>query len=195
MYTFQLKQKDWSRILAAFHILIALVFVFDLSHVREEGKKDWIFSAVYAIAAAFLFLVGVFNRKFVGSLSRNVTLLLFQSVLIISGAVYFWSKGAPLVAVSHAILAGAIILFWIYLRKRQDGEKIVISERNITLPGLSGDRIIEWHQLSNVVKRHDLLTLDFKNNKLLQVQVINADHIEEDEFNEFCQQQLDLQNK
>ena len=195
MYTFQLKQRDWSKILSAFHILIALVFVFDLSHVSEEGKKDWVFSAVYAIAAAFLFLVGVFNKRIVRRLSRHLALLLFQSVLIISGAIYFWSKGASLVAVSHVILAGAITLLWIYLKKREDGEKIVISERNLILPGLSGDRIVEWSQLANVIKKDDLLTMDFKSNKLLQVQVINVDHINEDEFNEFCQQQLDLQNK
>lgn len=195
MYTFQLKRRDWSQILSAFHILIALVLVFDLSHIIEQGKKDWVFSAVYAIAAAFLFIVGIFSKRLLGSLSKHLTLLLFQSVLIISGAIYFWSKGASLVAASHGILAGAIILFWIYLKKREDGEKIIISERNIILPGLSGDRIIEWNQLANVVKKHDLLTVDFRNNKLLQVQVINSDHIEEDEFNEFCQEQLNLQNK
>jgi phosphoglycerol transferase MdoB-like AlkP superfamily enzyme len=190
VYTFQLKQRDWSKVLSAFHILIGLILVYDLTHVTEEGKKDWIFSTVYVIAALFLVLAGIFNRKLIPSLSKHLNLLLFQSFLVISGAIYFWSKGASLVAVSHAILAGAIVLFWIYLKKREDGEKIVVSERNIILPGLSADRLIEWNQLSNVIKKHDLLTIDFKNNKLLQVQVINADHIDEDEFNEFCQQQL-----
>ena len=190
MYTFQLKQRDWSKVLSAFHILIGLILVYDLTHVREEGKKDWIFSTVYVIAALFLLLAGIFNRKFIPSVSKHLNLLLFQSILVISGAIYFWSKGASLVAVSHAILAGAIVLFWIYLKKREDGEKIVVSQNNIVLPGLSGDRIIEWNQLSNVVKKHDLLTLDFKSNKLLQVQVINAEHIDEDEFNQFCQQQI-----
>jgi phosphoglycerol transferase MdoB-like AlkP superfamily enzyme len=190
VYTFQLKQRDWSKVLSAFHILIGLILVYDLTHVTEEGKKDWIFSTVYVIAALFLVLAGIFNRKLIPSLSKHLNLLLFQSFLVISGAIYFWSKGASLVAVSHAILAGATVLFWIYLKKREDGEKIVVSERNIILPGLSADRLIEWNQLSNVIKKHDLLTIDFKNNKLLQVQVINADHIDEDEFNEFCQQQL-----
>jgi hypothetical protein len=190
VYTFQLKQRDWSKILSAFHILIGLILVYDLTHVQETGRKDWIFAAVYLIAALFLFIVGILNRKVIRTISRHLSLLLFQSILIISGAIYFWSKGASLVAVSHAILAGAIVLFWIYLKKREDGEKIVVSDKNIILPGLSGERIIEWDQLGNVVKKHDLLTLDFKNNRLLQVQVINADYIDEDEFNQFCQQRL-----
>ena len=194
MYTFHIKQKNWSRILPAFNILIALVFLFDLLHVHEEGKKDWVFSSIYTIAGLFLFISGVFNKKLFHNLSRQLALLLFDSVLIISGAVYFWSKGASLVAASHAILAGVIILLWIYLKKREYGENIVVSEQSIVLPGLSGDRIVEWHQLSNVVKKDDLLTLDFKNNKLLQVHVINADHVAEDEFNRFCRDQLAVRN-
>jgi len=194
VYTFHIKQKNWSRILPAFNILIALVFLFDLLHVHEEGKKDWVFSSIYTIAGLFLFISGVFNKKLFHNLSRQLALLLFDSVLIISGAVYFWSKGASLVAASHAILAGVIILLWIYLKKREYGENIVVSEQSIVLPGLSGDRIVEWHQLSNVVKKDDLLTLDFKNNKLLQVHVINADHVAEDEFNRFCRDQLAVRN-
>jgi hypothetical protein len=193
VYTFQLKQRDWSKILSAFHILIGLILIYDLTHVREEGKKDWIFSAVYVIAALLLFVAGTLNKRIIPTISKHLNLLLFQSFLIISGAVYFWSKGTSLVAVSHGILAGAIVLFWIYLKKREDGEKILVSDKNIILPGLSGDRIVEWNQLSNVIKKHDLLTFDFRSNKLLQVQIIDAEHIDEDEFNQFCQQRLAVQ--
>jgi len=193
VYTFQLKQRDWSKILSAFHILIGLILIYDLTHVHRDARKDWIFSTLYLISAFLLFVAGILNRRMLRGMSKHLNLLMFQFILIISGAIYFWSKGASLVAVSHAILAGAIVLFWIYLKKREGGEKIVVSDKNIILPGLSGDRVIEWNQLGNVVKKHDLLTLDFKNNKLLQVQVINAEHIDEDEFNQFCQQQLAVQ--
>ena len=100
-----------------------------------------------------------------------------------------------MVAFSHGVLAGVIVLFWIYLKRRENGEVIVISETNITLPGLSGDRVVEWNELTNLVKKHDLLTLDFKNNKLLQVEIINGDDINENEFNQFCSGQLGKQNK
>jgi len=49
--------------------------------------------------------------------------------------------------------------------------------------------------LTNVIRRDDLLTLDFKNNRLMQVQIINADDVPENEFNQFCQQQLTATNK
>jgi len=139
--------------------------------------------------------MGLLQKKLLNNLSQHLSLLLFESAIILAGAIYFWSKGASLVAFSHGILAGVIILFWIYVKRREGGERIVISEMNIILPGLSGDRIVEWNELINVVKKYDLLTIDFKNNKLLQVEIINADHINENEFNQYCGQQLAEKNK
>jgi hypothetical protein len=158
--------------------------------VHNQAKKDWIFSGVYLIASIFLFITAAFHKKLLQNLSKHLSLLLFESALILIGAIYFWSKGASLVAFSHGILAGVIVLFWIYLKKREHGERITVSEVNIILPGLSGDRIVDWKELTNVIKKYDLLTFDFKNNKLLQVQVINADETNEDEFNKFCRKQL-----
>jgi len=190
VYTLQVKQKDRLRILLVFHLLIALIFILDLSHVYLDGIKDWVFSSIYFIACIILFVAGLFQKKILKNLSRNLALLLFESALILCGAIYFWSKGLSLVSFSHGILAGAVILFWIYLKKRENGERIIISEANIILPGLAGDRIVAWKELANVIKKFDLLTIDFHNNKIIQVIVVNADDIDEDEFNQFCWQQL-----
>ena len=191
MYKFQVKQKDRLKILPVFHLLVALIFIFDLSHVPDQTIKDWFFSATYFIAFICLLIAGIFYKKVLSNVSRHIRLLFFESMLFLAGSVYFWSKGLSLVALSHAILAGVLILFMIYLRRKENGESIIVSESNVILPGLMGQRLIEWSLLSNLIKRDDLLTLDFKNNKLIQVQVINSDDIPENEFNQFCQEQLD----
>ena len=190
MYTFQVKQKDRLKILPVLHLLVALIFIIDLSHVPENRIKDWMFSAAYFIAFIFLLVAGIFYKKILTNVSRHFRILLLESMLFLGGSVYFWSKGLSLVALSHAILAGVLLLFMIYLRRRENGESIVVSESNVILPGLMGQRIVEWSLLANLIKRDDLLTLDFKNNRLIQVQVVNSDDIPEDEFNQFCQQQL-----
>jgi len=195
VYTFQVKQKDRLKILPVFHLLVALIFIIDLSHVPENKIKDWVFSAVYFIAFICLLVVGIFYKKVLNNVSLHFRLLFFESMLFLGGSVYFWSKGLSLVALSHAILAGVLVLFMIYLRRRENGESIIVSESNVILPGLMRQRIVEWDLLSNLIKRDDLLTLDFKNNRLLQVQVINSDDIPEKEFNQFCQQQLAASNK
>lgn len=190
MYKFEVKQNDKSRILSVFHLSMALFLVLDLWHVQEAGRRDWVFSAVYSISCLFIFLAVIFQKKILVDLTRHLSLLLFESTLIFCGAIYFWSKGIPLVAFSHGVLAGVIILFWIYLKKRVHGEMIIVSEANISFPGLAGDRIVEWSELANVIKKYDLVSFDFKNNKLVQVQVVNSEDINENEFNQFCQKQL-----
>ena len=190
MYKFQIKQKDRLKILPVLHLLVALIFIIDLSHVPANTIKDWIFYAVYFIAFIFLLIAGIFYKKILTNVSRHFRLLSFESILFLAGSVYFWSKGLSLVALSHAILAGVLIMFMIYLRRIEHGELIVVLESNVILPGLTGHRIIEWDQLTKVIKRDDLLTLDFKNNKLMQVQIINSNDVPENEFNQFCRQQL-----
>jgi hypothetical protein len=190
VYKFQIKQKDRLKILPVLHLLVALIFIIDLSHVPANTIKDWIFYAVYFIAFIFLLIAGIFYKRILNNVSRHFRLLSFESILFLAGSVYFWSKGLSLVALSHAILAGVLILFMIYLRRIEHGELIVVSESNVILPGLTGHRIVEWDQLTNVIKRDDLLTLDFKNNKLMQVQIINSNDVPENEFNQFCRQKL-----
>ena len=190
MYKFQVKQKDRLKLLPVLHLLVALIFIVDLSHVPENRIKDWIFSAVYFIAFLLLLIAAIFYKRILNNVWGHFRLLFLESMLFLGGSVYFWSKGLSLVALSHAILAGVLVLFMIYLRRRENGELIIVSISNVILPGLIGQRIIEWHELTNVIKRDDLLTLDFKNNRLLQVQILNADDISENEFNQFCLQQL-----
>lgn len=52
-------------------------------------------------------------------------------------------------------------------------------------------REIKWNELSNMILKDGLLTIDFKNNQLIQQLVDeNWTSIAEKEFNEFCRQQL-----
>jgi peptidoglycan/LPS O-acetylase OafA/YrhL len=190
VYKFQVKQKDRLKLLPVLHLLVALIFIIDLSHVPENRIKDWLFSAIYFIAFILLLIAAIFYKRILNNVARHFRLLFLESMLFLGGSVYFWSKGLSLVAFSHAILAGVLVLFMIYLRRKDDGELVIVSMSNVILPGLTRQRIVEWSELTNVIKRDDLLTLDFKNNRLMQVQIVNADDVPENEFNQFCRQQL-----
>ncbi|MBL7744296.1 MAG: hypothetical protein JNN00_12540, partial [Chitinophagaceae bacterium] len=68
-----------------------------------------------------------------------------------------------------------------------DTEKIVYTsfpKKNIT-----------WGQLNNVILKDGLLTVDLKNNKILQSEISNLQkEAGEKEFNDFCQAQLQSAN-
>ena len=75
------------------------------------------------------------------------------------------------------------------MQKREFG----FSKNKIQENGIFG-RKINWSDLNRVVIKDDLLTIDFKNNKLLQCYVDDEDdeeyEVEEDEFNTYCENQI-----
>jgi hypothetical protein len=49
-------------------------------------------------------------------------------------------------------------------------------------------RTIEWKELNNVILKDAVLTIDLKNNKVFQNEVVSA--ASEIDFNEFCGEQI-----
>lgn len=57
------------------------------------------------------------------------------------------------------------------------------------------EKTIKWEELNNLVLKDSLLTIDFKNNKLLQQEIINGENeydINEKEFNAFCKEMINI---
>jgi hypothetical protein len=71
--------------------------------------------------------------------------------------------------------------------------EIGFSEAGIVMSGLFPKKY-DWSALSNVIIKDDLLTIDFKNNKVLQHYTDDEEddeyEVESDEFNEYCQGRL-----
>lgn len=52
-------------------------------------------------------------------------------------------------------------------------------------------KTIEWSQLNNAILKDGILTIDFKNNKIIQAEIEDtANNINEKDFNDFCRQHL-----
>lgn len=53
-------------------------------------------------------------------------------------------------------------------------------------------RIFSWNQLNNVLLKDGMLTIDRKDNHVLQAEIMNSEwDVNEKEFNEFCKRQLE----
>lgn len=86
-----------------------------------------------------------------------------------------------------------IILGALYSYAKKD-LAIAISEDGINVSGLPQKKH-SWHVLNNVILKDGLLTIDFKNNKIIQQTVPKNNIIEEKDFNDFCKTQLYQANK
>jgi len=142
-------------------------------------------------------------------LSPNIKITyLFGSIAIaaiIGRNLYQQKKNALTVYYSSALFIAAIswvtmpYLSWLFIPFALMG----LFERQAKMPlevGFSDASIVintlirkkyKWTDFSNIVLKDDLLTLDFKNNRLLQRETIDEEgDAEEDEFNLYCRERM-----
>lgn len=73
--------------------------------------------------------------------------------------------------------------------------EIGFTEQGITINTVFATRH-KWSEFNNIVLKDNLLTLDYKNNKLLQRETIDEEgDAEEDEFNDYCRLMLTKANQ
>jgi hypothetical protein len=77
------------------------------------------------------------------------------------------------------------ILYYFATRRFQ----IQFSASNIVYSSFP-KRTINWNELTNVIMKDGILTIDFKDNKLMQNETEGDDMINEKEFNEFCREKI-----
>ena len=71
---------------------------------------------------------------------------------------------------------------------------VYINPNQITYPSFP-KKTIAWNELSNIILKDDLLTIDFKNNKIIQQLTEKKEHpVNEKEFNDFCKSHLETPN-
>ena len=63
---------------------------------------------------------------------------------------------------------------------------VEVGNENVTVKRMIGSTVYEWEQFGNIILKDNLLTLDFKNNKVLQLEVDQKVTIDEKTFNDFC---------
>lgn len=102
--------------------------------------------------------------------------------------------GIGLVSISGNTLMGILFIFAgiseIFLSKKVE---IGFSENHIIKKGIRAD-LFQWDAFNNIMIKDGLLTMDFKNNKIIQAYTdddVNDEYdVGEDEFNAYCKKHL-----
>jgi len=161
------------RLQPAMHALAGILFLMNGIGVYKSDTPNWgmaIFFIVLGMASiAFPFMMKRFtNIQAANSLARTV-----QAFVSLTGCLYFLSHLQPLMGILLFLtgIASAYIGWAEY--KIFQPCFVSFDMMGIQLPGTFSSRLIGWNQLNNVILRNDLLTIDFKNNKVLQIEVID----------------------
>ena len=163
--------KLFALLIIVLNILILTVLAVTRSEIRFRciGTIGWIVA---------LFIIEYFAKQKHKEFSAKGAAIFLIILVFISFK--FW-----LPALIMAVLA---ILYIISIRRFI----VSVNRSNIIYPSFP-KRAIQWSELNNMIIRDGLLTLDFKNNKLIQALVDQGNDSvpDEKEFNDFCRAQLE----
>jgi hypothetical protein len=89
-------------------------------------------------------------------------------------------------------LAAAHLILMILFIKANRGKIIQFMPSHIYMQGWP-EKTIQWNSVSNIILKDGILTIDYKNNKLMQANVVeNWSKDEEQSFNQFCYDQINI---
>jgi hypothetical protein len=161
-------QLSW--IIIAIHIVIFLYF----SLFSGNNIIRWTCLGAILLLTAFFIL-----RFYIRKPGWQTGFHPFFIILILGwiNMYQFWIAAIPLIFdILNTISTRKLIAFF--------------SEDKIAYPSFP-PKTINWNNLNNVILKDGLLTIDFKNNKLIQQAVDNGNSVvDEKEFNDFCLRQL-----
>ncbi len=179
------------RLQPVMHGMVGILFLFNVIGVYKMATPNWFIAALFIVMGIASLLFPFMLRRVRKIAETNSVLRMLQAFTMLSGCLFFLSHMQPLIGFT-LFLAGLGVGYIGYAEYRiLQPSYVTVSESNIILPTLFGSRSHEWTEMKNVILRNDLLTLDFKNNKLLQLEVLDEfGPVEAAELNAFFQSRI-----
>jgi hypothetical protein len=182
VYTFIVKNEKTKNYKAISQLLVffnLLGFIFLLMNSDEViGRKIWLLFSIVATAVYTFF--AVLERIF----KKTTPDFWHRSIFIYCAAAWLYE--------GYWWLSILLIVFILFDYLAQRKLVVTITDKKIILPTLPRKEV-EWNELNNLVLKDDLLTVDFKNNKIFQQLIFNSDEeIDENKFNDFCKSRLTI---
>lgn len=170
MYTLRIKDDERTLDVSTFSSVFLLAGFFAI-----PADKNSIIPILISIA---LFAAGLFTRRLLIKYKLNKLLLSSLAALLLFIA-------------SHAISISALILLLGFVLHYSYVEPlVVVKQESVTVRKTFSNKKYNWQDFSNIVLKDNLLTLDFKNNKVMQLEIENNFSVDEGQFNEFCETRI-----
>lgn len=132
----------------------------------------------YLIAVILLILAVVVRRLIYVHQVKRIVILIGAAVLLFVGTGSFF-------------FAAILVLYGIGIKFLYPKNEVKVGEEGVALNQVFSTRQTTWDKLNNLVLKDNLLTVDYKNNKLLQLTTVDTPHrVNEEEFNNFCKKLL-----
>lgn len=169
MYTLRIKDDEHTLDVSTFSSLFLLAS-FGAYPFNQKSILVW-------VIAVILFAAALFTRTLLLKYKLNKLLLsVVMAVLLF-------------IAMRNIVLPFLILLIGFVLHYSYVKPTVELKQDAVTVKKTFSNKKYTWQDFSNIVLKDNLLTLDFKNNKVVQLE-IEENGVEEENFNAFCREKL-----
>lgn len=179
------------RLQPVMHGLAGILFLMNGIGVYNSPSPNWSMAIFFILLGLGCLVFPFVMKRFRNIQSANSLARMVQAFVSLTGCLYFLSHMQPLIgALLFATGVASAYIGWAEYKIFQPCF-VKIDMMGVLLPGTFSDKLIGWNQLNNVILRNDLLTIDFKNNKVLQLEVLDeTGAVTADEMNAFFRSRL-----
>ncbi len=169
MYTFKIKDNSPNIDVLVTRGLLALASIASLLYQSNQYFFINVLSAVILVTAAIFVNTLLVKYK----VDNRIVLIVAAILLFIA---------------THAIIFAVVIIVYGLIVKKLYKEPVVnVNTEGVIFKKMFATPVHAWNEFNNIILKDNLLTLDFKNNKLLQLTILeNETSIDEGSFNHFC---------
>lgn len=167
MYTFTIKDNSPDINIVVTRSLLALAAIASLLYRHIQ------FYFLNLFAAVTLLIAAIFISRLLSKLQFNTNVLLAIAALIL----FIATRSVPFALI--LVVSGFVV------KKMYKKPLVTVNTKGVRIIKMLGDVVHEWDEFNNIILKDNLLTLDFKSNKLLQLNIAE-NKVDENSFNTFC---------
>ena len=156
----------------------------------------YIIQALFVVAAiaAYVYTENVYIR-YVSILALLVVVVFTKTILkrYRVNPLVLLSAGAiiTLLTSGSVVFAVVLIMYGVFLKIMNKETRLDVNAEMILVKYALYERVYKWTDMSNVILKDGLLTLDFRSNRIFQSEVAEYENpVDEENFNQFCAKQI-----
>lgn len=125
----------------------------------------------YTLLGFLILITSIFFNKKVIQTKANSVLRIIEIIALALVLIYSYYKHWYLpLGYSAAALLGIILAYYFEQNHKKD-KTAQFDAEGIHVPGLGKHSNAPWEEIKNIIIKHNILTIDFKNNKLYQANI------------------------
>lgn len=145
----------------------------------------------YAFFGFAIILICIFFNKKIIQSKANTALRIFEIIalgLMLAFSIY--KKWYLPVGYSTTALLSIILAYYFEMNNKKE-RKATFNEKGIRIPGLGRHTNTRWSEIKNIIIKNNILTVDFRNNKLYQTHLSkNNDALDIEALTSFATAQI-----